>query len=139
MCPKPLWHVFKPPAAYECKRFVFSLFTRRLLTNAISFRCRIKIHKDHLESNEISLAPCKLHFDPHSAREMLLLAATNEEQSLWVNRLSKRIQKSGYKANSSNNNSTLDGGSNSSISALGGHNNSISSGGSGNGSKISPR
>ncbi|KAL5277687.1 ROCK2 family protein [Megaselia abdita] len=121
MCPKPLWHVFKPPAAYECKR------------------CRIKIHKDHLESNEISLAPCKLHFDPHSAKEMLLLAATNEEQSLWVNRLSKRIQKSGYKANSSNNNSTLDGGSNSSISALGGHNNSISSGGSGNGSKISPR
>lgn len=21
VCPKPLWHMFKPPAAYECKRY----------------------------------------------------------------------------------------------------------------------
>jgi Rho-associated protein kinase 1 len=35
---------------------------------------------------------------------MLLLAQTKEDQSKWVNRLSKRIQKSGYKANSTTNN-----------------------------------
>ncbi|XP_037936362.1 rho-associated protein kinase 1 isoform X2 [Teleopsis dalmanni] len=90
VCPKPLWHMFKPPAAYECKR------------------CRNKIHKEHVDNND-PLAPCKLHHDPHSAREMLLLASTPEEQNAWVTRLSKRIQKSGYKANSSNNNSSGDG------------------------------
>ncbi|BFG03011.1 rho-associated protein kinase 1 [Drosophila madeirensis] len=87
VCPKPLWHMFKPPAAYECKR------------------CRNKIHKEHVDKHD-PLAPCKLNHDPRCARDMLLLASTPEEQSLWVARLLKRIQKSGYKANSSNNNST---------------------------------
>ncbi|XP_064548657.1 LOW QUALITY PROTEIN: rho-associated protein kinase 1 [Drosophila montana] len=87
VCAKPLWSMFKPPAAYECKR------------------CRNKIHKEHVDKHD-PLAPCKLHHDPRSARDMLLLANTPEEQSLWVARLLKRIQKSGYKANSSNNNST---------------------------------
>uniref|UniRef100_A0A1I8Q3E3 Rho-associated protein kinase let-502 n=1 Tax=Stomoxys calcitrans TaxID=35570 RepID=A0A1I8Q3E3_STOCA len=87
VCPKPLWHMFKPPAAYECKR------------------CRNKIHKEHVDNND-PLAPCKLHHDPHSAREMLLLATTPDEQNLWVSRLSKRIQKCGYKANSSSNNNS---------------------------------
>lgn len=63
-------------------------------------RCRNKIHKEHVDNNE-PLAPCKLHHDPHSAREMLLLAVSNEDQNRWVTRLSKRIQKCGYKANSS--------------------------------------
>ncbi|KAL9885164.1 rho associated coiled-coil containing protein kinase isoform 4-T4 [Glossina fuscipes fuscipes] len=92
VCPKPLWHMFKPPAAYECKR------------------CRNKIHKEHVDNND-PLAPCKLHHDPHSAREMLLLASTPDEQNLWVSRLSKRIQKCGYKANSSSNNSSNNDGS----------------------------
>ncbi|XP_016999691.1 rho-associated protein kinase 1 isoform X2 [Drosophila takahashii] len=92
VCPKPLWHMFKPPAAYECKR------------------CRNKIHKEHVDKHD-PLAPCKLNHDPRSARDMLLLAATSEEQSLWVARLLKRIQKSGYKANSSNNNSSTTDGS----------------------------
>ncbi|KRK06472.1 rho-associated protein kinase 1 isoform X3 [Drosophila yakuba] len=87
VCPKPLWHMFKPPAAYECKR------------------CRNKIHKEHVDKHD-PLAPCKLNHDPRSARDMLLLAATPEEQSQWVARLLKRIQKSGYKPTSSNNNST---------------------------------
>ncbi|XP_032593723.1 rho-associated protein kinase 1 isoform X4 [Drosophila grimshawi] len=87
LCSKPLWQLFKPPAAYECKR------------------CRNKIHKEHVEKHD-PLAPCKLHHDPRSARDMLLLADSPEQQSLWVARLLKRIQKSGYKANSSNNNST---------------------------------
>lgn len=73
------------------------------------FRCRNKIHKEHVDNNDL-MAPCKLHHDPHSAREMLLLATSNEDQKSWVNRLSKRIQKSGYKANSLNNNNTgIDG------------------------------
>uniref|UniRef100_W4VRL9 Rho-associated protein kinase let-502 n=1 Tax=Corethrella appendiculata TaxID=1370023 RepID=W4VRL9_9DIPT len=106
LCQKPLWHMFKPPPACECKR------------------CRLKIHKDHLD-NKNPFAPCKLHYDPHSAREMLLLASSNEEQLRWVNRLSKRIQKSGYKANSTNN--------------LGGNNNNSGGGGLvGDGTKISP-
>lgn len=68
-------------------------------------RCRNKIHKEHVDNND-PLAPCKLHHDPHSAREMLLLASTPDEQNLWVSRLSKRIQKCGYKANSSSNNNS---------------------------------
>lgn len=74
--------------------------------SAFPHRCRNKIHKEHVDNND-PLAPCKLHHDPHCAREMLLLATSNEDQKGWVNRLSKRIQKSGYKANSlSNSNST---------------------------------
>uniref|UniRef100_A0A182JLX8 Rho-associated protein kinase let-502 n=1 Tax=Anopheles atroparvus TaxID=41427 RepID=A0A182JLX8_ANOAO len=80
-CQKALWHMFKSLPAYECKR------------------CRFKLHKEHVDNNN-PLAPCKLHHDPNHAREMLLLATSNEDQCRWVNRLSKRIQKSGYKANS---------------------------------------
>ncbi|XP_058836769.1 rho-associated protein kinase 1 [Topomyia yanbarensis] len=106
-CQKALWHVFKSLPAYECKR------------------CRFKLHKEHVDNNN-PLAPCKLHHDPNHAREMLLLATSNEDQNRWVSRLSKRIQKSGYKANSTNN--------------LGGAGGSTSSNSSGNGegSKISP-
>lgn len=58
--------------------------------------CRVKIHKEHY--GEEGLAPCKVHYDPNTAKELLLLATTEEEQKLWVSRLSKRIQKGGYKA-----------------------------------------
>ncbi|XP_053678170.1 rho-associated protein kinase 2 [Anopheles nili] len=91
-CQKTLWHMFKSPPAYECKR------------------CRFKLHKEHVDNNN-PLAPCKLHHDPNHAREMLLLATSNEDQHRWVSRLSKRIQKSGYKANSTNNVGTLGGSS----------------------------
>ncbi|MGH0146477.1 UNVERIFIED_CONTAM: hypothetical protein FKN15_021617 [Acipenser sinensis] len=40
-CAKPLWHVFKPPPALECRR------------------CHVKCHKDHLDRNEELIAPCK--------------------------------------------------------------------------------
>ena len=60
--------------------------------------CRVKFHKDHVIGVEHKLAPCKLSYDPTSAKEMLLMAATIEEQQLWVSRLHKRIQKSGFKA-----------------------------------------
>lgn len=71
--------------------------------NFIISRCRTKVHREHIDNND-PLTPCKLHHDPHSAREMLLLAASPEDQNKWVSRLSKRIQKSGYKANSTSNN-----------------------------------
>lgn len=80
-------------------------------------RCRIKVHKDHIDNND-PLAPCKLHHDPNSARDMLLLATSPEDQNKWVSRLSKRIQKSGYKANSTSNNlnSTMSSGDGTKIS-----------------------
>ena len=39
-----------------------------------------------------------MSYDPTTAKEMLLMAPTVEEQQFWVARLLKRIQKSGYKA-----------------------------------------
>nr|CAH0106470.1 unnamed protein product [Daphnia galeata] len=82
VCSKPLWHMFRPPPALECRR------------------CRIKVHKEHLDKREEIIAPCKVHYDPNTAKEMLLLAGTLEEQQQWISRLSKKIQKFGYKANS---------------------------------------
>merc|ERR1719266_2699988 len=91
-CPKPLWGPFRPPPAMECKR------------------CRVKFHKEHVtsaastgDSNTASyganvVAPCKVSYDPTTAKEMLLMAPTVEEQQQWVGKLLKKIQKSGYKA-----------------------------------------
>ena len=87
------------------------LIPRRVLLYLYS--CRFKLHKEHVDNNN-PLAPCKLHHDPNHAREMLLLATSNEDQHRWVTRLSKRIQKSGYKANSTNNVGTLGGSGNTS-------------------------
>ncbi|RZC39579.1 Pkinase, SMC N and/or Rho Binding domain containing protein [Asbolus verrucosus] len=84
VCPKPMWNMFRPPPALECRR------------------CRIKIHKDHLEKKEDTVPPCKLHYDPSYAKELLLLAPSTEEQKQWVCRLSRKIQKCGFKANNSN-------------------------------------
>lgn len=44
------------------------------------------------------LAPCKVQYDPTTAKELLLLAPSEDDQKLWVTRLSKKIQKGGYKA-----------------------------------------
>lgn len=40
-CARPLWNVFKPPPALECRR------------------CRVKCHKDHIDNKEEVIAPCK--------------------------------------------------------------------------------
>ncbi len=45
-----------------------------------------------------SVTPCKVNYDPTTAKDMLLMAPSAEEQQLWVSRLLKKIQKSGYKA-----------------------------------------
>ncbi|XP_015914615.1 rho-associated protein kinase 2 [Parasteatoda tepidariorum] len=80
VCPRPMWHMFRPPAALECRR------------------CRVKVHKDHLDKKEELIAPCKVNYDPNTARELLLLANSVEEQQMWVSRLRKKLEKSGYAA-----------------------------------------
>uniref|UniRef100_A0AAQ4RKN1 Rho-associated protein kinase 1 n=1 Tax=Gasterosteus aculeatus aculeatus TaxID=481459 RepID=A0AAQ4RKN1_GASAC len=74
-CSKPLWHVFKPPPALECRR------------------CHVKCHKDHLDKKEDLIAPCKVNYDVTSARDMLLLALTQDEQKKWIGHLGKKIPK----------------------------------------------
>uniref|UniRef100_A0A668A6F3 Rho-associated protein kinase 2 n=1 Tax=Myripristis murdjan TaxID=586833 RepID=A0A668A6F3_9TELE len=70
-CTRPLWHVFKPPPALECRR------------------CHTKCHKDHLDRKEEVIAPCKVNYDMSTAKDMLLLANSQEEQQRWVSRLLK--------------------------------------------------
>ena len=55
----------------------------------------MKLHKDCLDKG---LSPCKVSYDPTTAKEMLLMATSLEEQQFWVGRLLKKIQKGGYKA-----------------------------------------
>lgn len=105
-CTKPLWNVFKPPPALECRR------------------CHIKCHKDHMDRKEDVIAPCKgeappshtaeggppgglhlqlslvcpppphtVNYDVSSARNLLLLASSQQEQQRWVGRLVKKIPK----------------------------------------------
>lgn len=54
-CSKPLWHVFKPPPALECRR------------------CHVKCHKDHLDKKEDVIAPCKGEPEAENASLCLLL------------------------------------------------------------------
>ncbi|XP_044515491.1 rho-associated protein kinase 2 [Gracilinanus agilis] len=74
-CMKPLWHMFKPPPALECRR------------------CHIKCHKDHMDKKEEIIAPCKVYYDISSAKNLLLLANSTEDQQKWVSRLVKKIPK----------------------------------------------
>uniref|UniRef100_A0A3Q2U090 Rho-associated protein kinase 1 n=1 Tax=Fundulus heteroclitus TaxID=8078 RepID=A0A3Q2U090_FUNHE len=71
-CYKPLWNMFKPPAALQCRR------------------CHVKCHKDHLEKKDDFIVPCKVNYD---ARHMLLLAMTQDEQKKWIGHLGKKIPK----------------------------------------------
>ncbi|KAM4713160.1 rho-associated protein kinase 2-like isoform 2-T4 [Anableps anableps] len=73
VCSRPLWNVFKPPAALECRR------------------CHYKYHKDHLDKKEEVIAPCKVNYDLSTAKELLLLTGSQTEQQRWVNHLLKRI------------------------------------------------
>ncbi|XP_061890972.1 rho-associated protein kinase 2-like isoform X1 [Entelurus aequoreus] len=72
-CTRPLWHVFKPPPALECRR------------------CHTKCHKDHLDRKEEVIVPCKVSYDMSTAKELLLLTNSQEEQQRWVSHLLKRI------------------------------------------------
>lgn len=72
-CNKPLWHMFKPPPAVECKR------------------CHMKCHKDHVDREEACITMCNVNMDLISAKELLVLAQTADEQKQWVMYLSKKI------------------------------------------------
>ncbi|XP_061125774.1 rho-associated protein kinase 2-like isoform X4 [Syngnathus typhle] len=72
-CTRPLWHVFKPPPALECRR------------------CHAKCHKDHLDRKEEVIVPCKVNYDMSTAKELLLLTGSREDQKRWVSHLLKRI------------------------------------------------
>ncbi|XP_057678976.1 rho-associated protein kinase 2-like isoform X5 [Corythoichthys intestinalis] len=72
-CARPLWHVFKPPPALECRR------------------CHTKCHKDHLDRKEEVIVPCKVNYDISTAKELILLSGSREEQQRWVSHLLKRI------------------------------------------------
>uniref|UniRef100_A0A4W5MIX9 non-specific serine/threonine protein kinase n=2 Tax=Hucho hucho TaxID=62062 RepID=A0A4W5MIX9_9TELE len=72
-CTRPLWNVFKPPPALEC------------------LRCHTKCHKDHLDRNEEAITPCRVNYDISTAKDLLLLAGSQEEQQRWVSRLIRRI------------------------------------------------
>ncbi|KAJ3612919.1 hypothetical protein NHX12_019176, partial [Muraenolepis orangiensis] len=74
-CTKPLWNMFKPPPALECRR------------------CHIKCHKDHMDKKEEIIAPCRVNYDVSTAKNLLLLALSQEEQQKWVSRLVKKIPK----------------------------------------------
>ncbi|KAI4801756.1 hypothetical protein KUCAC02_019627 [Chaenocephalus aceratus] len=73
VCTRPLWNVFKPPPALECRR------------------CHTKCHKDHLDKKEEVIVPCKVNYDISTAKELLLLTSSQEEQQRWVAHLLKRI------------------------------------------------
>ncbi|XP_032441181.1 rho-associated protein kinase 2-like isoform X1 [Xiphophorus hellerii] len=75
VCVRPLWNVFKPPAALECRC------------------CHTKYHKDHLDKKEDIIPPCKVNYDMSTAKELLLLTSSQTEQQRWVNHLLKRIPK----------------------------------------------
>uniref|UniRef100_A0A673YY06 non-specific serine/threonine protein kinase n=1 Tax=Salmo trutta TaxID=8032 RepID=A0A673YY06_SALTR len=70
-CTRPLWNVFKPPPALECRR------------------CHTKCHKDHLDRKEEVIAPCRVNYDMSTAKDLLLLAGSQTEQKRWVSQLIK--------------------------------------------------
>ncbi|XP_069014195.1 rho-associated protein kinase 2-like isoform X2 [Embiotoca jacksoni] len=72
-CTRPLWHVFKPPPALECRR------------------CHTKCHKDHLDRKEEVIVPCRVNYDMSTAKDLLLLTGSQEDQQRWVSHLLKRI------------------------------------------------
>jgi len=73
VCPKQLWNMFKPPTALECRR------------------CHIKCHKDHVDMEEHVIGQCKVNVDLTTAKELLVLASSPEEQKEWVSGLSSKI------------------------------------------------
>ncbi|KAM9354534.1 rho-associated protein kinase 2-like [Pholidichthys leucotaenia] len=72
-CTRPMWSVFKPPPALECRR------------------CHTKCHKDHLDRMEEVIVPCKVNYDMSSAKGLLVLTSSQVEQKRWVSHLLKRI------------------------------------------------
>lgn len=73
LCPKPMWNMFKPPPALQCRR------------------CHIKCHKDHVDREEDSIQECKVTVDLATAKDLLVMAPSIDEQKQWVQNLGKKI------------------------------------------------
>lgn len=73
LCPKAMWNVIKPPPALECRR------------------CHLKCHKDHVDREEDCLQDCKVTVDYATAKDLLVMAGSVDEQKQWVQNLSKKV------------------------------------------------
>ncbi|XP_041484434.1 rho-associated protein kinase 2-like isoform X3 [Lytechinus variegatus] len=73
-CGKTLSHLVRPPPSLECKL------------------CRLKVHKEHYDKQEEFCPPCKVNIDAETAKHMLLMANSKEEQQRWISKLAKQIQ-----------------------------------------------
>ncbi|XP_071489057.1 rho-associated protein kinase 2-like [Diadema antillarum] len=73
-CGKNLFHLVKPPPALECKL------------------CHLKVHKEHHDKHEEFCPPCKVNIDADTAKHMLLMATSKDDQQKWISRLGKQIQ-----------------------------------------------
>ncbi|XP_071836252.1 rho-associated protein kinase 2-like isoform X2 [Apostichopus japonicus] len=82
-CNKILSSVIRPPPALECRL------------------CHLKVHKEHHDKNEEFCPPCKVNIDVKTAKHMLLMASSAEEQQKWITHLGKQIRAN--KGNTSNN------------------------------------
>lgn len=71
VCPKQMWHMFKPPPALQCRR------------------CHVKIHREHSDREEDCIQECKA--DSATAKELLLMASSIDEQKQWVINLSQKV------------------------------------------------
>jgi hypothetical protein len=83
-CSKPLWDFFNPPPAIEC------------------LSCHMKIHQEHYTNEKDSFQPCLLNDDNISARDLLLLCPTPNDQQAWINKIKKYIPKKGPHSHPSN-------------------------------------
>lgn len=71
VCPRTMWNVFNPPPALECPR------------------CHLKCHKEHVDHEQENITECRV--DLTTAKDLLVMANTEEEQDQWVENLSKKI------------------------------------------------
>lgn len=65
VCTRPLWHVFKPPPALECRR------------------CHTKCHKDHLDKKEEVIVPCKGQYARQLETNQYTLGTSANDSNLW--------------------------------------------------------
>lgn len=119
-CSKPLWDLFNPPAALECLCNLFGklLFFRYSIGLFAFFiqACHTKIHQEHYTNEKDSFQPClcelnfvkevvkivfstflffnfKVNDENVSARDLLLLCSTPNEQQMWIEKIRKYIPK----------------------------------------------
>ncbi|KAJ8033656.1 Rho-associated protein kinase 2 [Holothuria leucospilota] len=73
-CNKSLGALVRPPPSLECRL------------------CHLKVHKEHHDKNEEFCPPCKVNIDINTAKDMLLMAPSAEEQQKWIAHLANQIR-----------------------------------------------